>query len=249
MSYILEALKKSEYEREHGDVPGIQTDHHIHLVDDDQKKSWKKYVFIFVMSINLIFVVAWFYTEQSDVVISESQPGKSRTAIPEVTGKAVEQIAIKQVARIPEPAAMQDRPIIAEPNIPSLKQAMPGHPVEVSEKKLIDKQVKNAVSTKSPAREVKRSLIAEPEIDSRNVVRISQLPDSVQQRLPDLKYSGHLYSSNPLRRKLIINGRGMREGEWVSDNLQLDEITMSGAIFSYKEYYYRVELLRNWSAN
>ncbi len=249
MSYILEALKKSEYEREHGDVPGIQTDHHIHLVDDDQKKSWKKYVFIFVMSINLIFVVVWFYTEQSDVALSESQPEKRKTAIPKVTGKAVEQIAIKQVARIPEPATTQDKPIIAEPNIPPSKQSMPEHPVKVAEKKLIDKQVQKTASTKSPARAVKRSLIAGPETDSRNIVRISQLPDSVQRKLPDLKYSGHLYSSNPLRRKLIINGRGMREGEWVSDNLQLDEITMSGAIFAYKEYYYKVELLRNWSEN
>jgi len=252
VSYILEALKKSEHERERGGVPGLKTNHHSHSVDD-RKKSWWKYVLIFVISVNLVLVAALFYKEKYAVVTGDNLADKTKIALPDagmrttevqtkkIKEKSVRPVSsrvVKQIARIPEPESTQDQPV--QKKIQTIK---------TGRQKKSDFPVADGTPVKSITRAPEDRSAGEPSSDLRKVVRISQLPDSVQRNLPDLKYSGHLYSSNPLRRKLIINGRSMREGEWVNNNLQLDEITMDGAIFSYKEYYYQVELLRNWSVN
>ncbi|MCK4950848.1 MAG: general secretion pathway protein GspB [Gammaproteobacteria bacterium] len=257
MSYILEALKKSEHERERGGVPGLKTSHHSHSVDD-RKKSWWKYVLIFVISVNLVLVAALFYKEKYAVVTGDNLADKTKIALPDaemrttevqtekIKEKPVRPVAsrvVKQIATIPgperpEPESTQDQPVQKKiQTIKTDRQKKSGFPVA------------DGTPVKSITRAPEDRSAGEPSADLRNVMRISQLPDSVQRNLPDLKYSGHLYSSNPSRRKLIINGRSMKEGEWVNNNLQLDEITMDGAIFSYKEYYYQVELLRNWSVN
>lgn len=54
MSYILEALKKSDQERKRGDVPGLQT---VHIpLNVDQKTPRKLYVLIVVLLLLLAFV-------------------------------------------------------------------------------------------------------------------------------------------------------------------------------------------------
>lgn len=166
---------------------------------------------------------------------------QTKDTVGKATSPIVSQV-VKQIATIPEPEGVQDKSV-------QKKVAAKVQTIRASRPEKSGLSVADEIPAKGIVGATEGRPLAESKSDLRNVVRISQLPDSVQRNLPDLKYSGHLYSSNPLRRKLIINGRSMREGEWVNNNLQLDEITMDGAIFSYKEYYYQVELLRNWSVN
>ena len=53
MSYILDALKKSEQERGHGTAPGIQTTHSSSLNYYSNKSHWWPYALVFVIAINL----------------------------------------------------------------------------------------------------------------------------------------------------------------------------------------------------
>jgi len=62
---------------------------------------------------------------------------------------------------------------------------------------------------------------------------ISQLPASVLQGLPDIIISLHLYSKIPKRRKVVVNGKMVGEGDQV-DNLVVEEITPDGVIFGFQ---------------
>ncbi len=55
------------------------------------------------------------------------------------------------------------------------------------------------------------------------------LSGELRSRMPGLKMSMHFYARDPDRRLVRINGRLLREGAWLSDNLQLVEITPNGA--------------------
>ncbi|MFW2374444.1 MAG: general secretion pathway protein GspB [Gammaproteobacteria bacterium] len=57
MSYILEALKKSEQERQQGNVPGLQT-LPLQLQDSAQSSRWP-YVVIGMLALSLVFVLGW----------------------------------------------------------------------------------------------------------------------------------------------------------------------------------------------
>ena len=53
MSYILDALKKSEQERGHGGIPGVQTVHSSALSYSSKKTYWP-YILIAAVTLNLL---------------------------------------------------------------------------------------------------------------------------------------------------------------------------------------------------
>lgn len=60
-----------------------------------------------------------------------------------------------------------------------------------------------------------------------------QLSPSLQQQLPELAISLHLYSEKPERRKVSVDGRVMREKDRIGKDLILEEITPDGVIFNF----------------
>ena len=69
-----------------------------------------------------------------------------------------------------------------------------------------------------------------------NVLEFSQLPSEIRESLPDMAITGHIYSNNPTSRMVNINGSIIREREKVTGGLAVDEITMSGVIFTYQGF-------------
>ncbi len=67
-----------------------------------------------------------------------------------------------------------------------------------------------------------------------------ELPYEIQQKLPKIIFSVHLYAPDPARRMVKINGLMKRDGDEIVTGLVLDEITSTGAIFTFQEYRFRV---------
>ena len=70
-----------------------------------------------------------------------------------------------------------------------------------------------------------------PEARSRPVA--SGIPAALRGRMSSLTMSLHFYTEEPARRMVRIDNRIVREGQVVADQLVLEEITPSGAIFSF----------------
>ena len=75
--------------------------------------------------------------------------------------------------------------------------------------------------------------------EDRKVYSLNDLPPSVGQTLPDIAISGHSYSADPSSRIVFINGKTMREGQVVTGDLKLEQITSDGIILSYQGYRFR----------
>lgn len=69
----------------------------------------------------------------------------------------------------------------------------------------------------------------------RGIMHARQLPESMKRELPELNFSVHIYSANAASRMVKINGRNVRQGENVTQNLTLDEITRDGVIMTFKD--------------
>ena len=68
---------------------------------------------------------------------------------------------------------------------------------------------------------------------------LSELPPAVQQELPKMAISMHMYSGKPANRMASINDKTLHEGDELSPGLKLKEITADGMIFSYKGYRFK----------
>lgn len=66
-----------------------------------------------------------------------------------------------------------------------------------------------------------------------------QLPGGLQSELPQLTIAFHAYAARPADRRVMINGEMLRQGETFASGLRVDEITPDGVILGYKGFRFR----------
>lgn len=178
-------------------------------------------------------------SEMTSVVAAlgmESSPLKSSSPEPIKAPVADQPVEREQVAR--SELQPEVRPMVSEVKPePSVAVTEP-----VSE---IAKPVSNIVD-ESPAPEVlsteavPEAEVASAVVEPERVPHYRELPFDIQQEVEGVKFSVHLYSPNPARRLVKINGIVHREGSEISPGLVLDEVTQKGAIFTYRNYRFWV---------
>jgi general secretion pathway protein B len=221
MSYILDALKKSEQERGRGTAPSVQTMHSSSLNYHSSKTQLWPYILLAAVLVNLAALL-YFIMAKPEVSVSvdnqqsimEPQPVAMHTA--------------DRDKRQPVAAAARDQDdgetIIYKP------VSMPGAMQDtVTEAPL--------VSTGMTRHQEPQGLVMERE----------ELPPDVQQHIPLMEFSAHVYSSNPIQRSIVINGRFMEEGDRLTSDLLLDEITADGAIFNFQGQRFRQGVVSAWN--
>ena len=223
MSYILDALKKSEQERGHGTAPSVQTLHTTGSHHPASKNHMWPYILIAAIAVNLAALL-YFMLGDTDVASSAHAPqigavtAQNETEIPLVsaTRQAAEQAASEPAEEIVY------KPVLMPANArattkETLKPAeIPPTPVRVS--------------------------TPEPAVPQRD-----ELPAEIQQHIPIMEFSAHVYSSNPLHRSIVINGRFMEEGDMFASDLLLSEITPKGAIFDYQGQLFHQNVVSAWN--
>ncbi|MBU2897231.1 general secretion pathway protein GspB [Vibrio hepatarius] len=67
-----------------------------------------------------------------------------------------------------------------------------------------------------------------------------------QGKLPPLDFQTHVYSSNPDKRWAKINGTEYREGDWISEDIQLQNIESQYSVISFNGLEIQVPALYDW---
>jgi len=229
MSYILDALKKSEQQRGHGTVPGVQTMHSSSLNYRQDKKSYWPYILIVAVILNLVAII-YFFT------------GKNETPdiINTVVDHDTEELNISNTVQTMAPEEDNNQtaitPIIENTKIK--EQAIA--PQVITPKPANSQSAVASNKTKSPATK------SHAEETYTEIIDFYDLPASIKQQLPTITISAHVYSSNPLQRSIVINNNFMEEGKYVLDDLILHEITKDGAIFNYKGTLFNYGVVSGW---
>lgn len=211
MSYILEALKKSQQERGRGQVPDIQTLHQSVATPELVAPRWPYWALV-ISLLALAFLLGWLRPWSSPEVPVTS------AAIPPETPAAV-------VMSEPEP--VQDTAVTPQP-------VEPAPPVV-------------AAQTSAAQAETPPVAAAHQDVDPNTLLDISQLPSMLQQAIPQMQFSGHVYSNSPQQRSVIINGHFLSEGDELMPGMKLLQITPDSVIFDYQGQKFRVAVLHDWS--
>jgi len=204
MSYILEALKKSEHERKQGHVPNLQTVH-VPVAPAHNHSSWP-YVIIVLLLLCLLLVLGWMGFQDRGAVSEPVPADPVDSVVPPIVNRQ----------------APSKEPVLAE-TLPAInKETLDADPV---------------LTGRSSG----------PQNNNDNIPDLVELPSLIQQAIPQLNFAGHVYSSNPLQRSVIINGASMSEGDRVIDGLILREINQKGVVLSYRGQLFRMQVLQDWS--
>ena len=74
--------------------------------------------------------------------------------------------------------------------------------------------------------------------DAARLLTLAELPADVQRELPKLAISGGVYSPTPAQRLLIVNGQVLNEGVEAAPGVLLEQIRPKTAVFNFRGYRY-----------
>ena len=212
MSYILDALRRADSERERGTVPGLHAQTiALDAADADSERSappWP-WIVVGVLALALVALLAW-HLLTSDA----APPPPPPIAQPTPVTPAPVAVAAAPVA---PPVVTAEKPVFAP-------TALPPEPVA-------PKAAAPLVRVETPA--------SAPAAEA-HVYTLNELPDNIRRELPAITIGGSIDSANAANRMLIINGQLFHEGDKLAADLSLEQIKLKAAVLKYKGYRYSV---------
>jgi general secretion pathway protein B len=265
MSYILDALRRADAERERGAVPGLSSQQHAYVEDDAAKPRRPRALLwaVVALAAALVLALAWNFvgrtpTPRPVVEGSVSAPPPA-TAVPAPTPlpaplPAPVPAAPPQAAALPSTAGETES---AAP--PPAARAAARHAAEpkrvrrsAESESGTQPSALNANATTAKAADTKTAertgRATEPKITDKapraqgdaRVYQQSELPEDVRRDLPKIVIGGSSYSGDAASRMVMVNGQIFHEGDQLAPQLVLERIRPKSAVFSYKGYRYEV---------
>lgn len=210
MSYILDALKKADAERERAAVPGLHTEA-TPLADDALPKTLSVTtlaVGVAALALAALGVMGWQLWQHAAPPAPAPVPAPPSSPPPMMMTPPMQPPASQPMSA---PSQAQPSP---PPATDSVKQSPPQQPA----------------ASRPPSTPKSTT----PATTGTPILRLNELPEEVRRTLPNMVFGGAMYSDVPSKRMLIINGGVFHEGDQPMSGLSLDEIRLKSAVFSYQ---------------
>ena len=225
MSYILEALKKSDQQRQRGVTPKLP-------IGQEATAAAKHFSSVHFAVIAAVLLCA-------GIAIGWLHPWQATQPV-----NAIEPTAGLPIAERVAPAASSDqsgmpRKIeqkISTPETVAVVQAAPPKPDTSS---FANVSASASAVIAAPVLAQKKHTNPTDVPQQQKAISFAELPMTLQQEIPALAIQLHSYSSNPANSLVSINSRMMKEGDALMPGLKLEQITPDGVILSYKGYRFQ----------
>lgn len=219
MSYILEALKKSEQERQIGHVPDISV---VQETPHPSAPRWPRWLLAaLLLNALLLMAIAWRPWEMH----KERQIDKSATPI--AAPPVATQPETQHTNTDPSPAEGRASPPVDSAQVGTTPAALPA-------------PVTQMPLPAPPSEHLVQDRVAS-EIEPELPPRWQDLPLEERNNLPLPHIDVHVFAREPARRFVLINLRKYQEGDTVEGGATLEAILADGIVLSYQGQRYRVD--------
>jgi general secretion pathway protein B len=209
MSFILDALKKSESERQRQAGPALLE---MRIVRPSRRLPvWA--VVVGVLLIISVGVLAWLALRPSTA---------PATAPAAVAGTAAPASAAQTPAGAPAAAPAQAPATVAAAPVPAAPTVQA--PAQASAPPADSNPADTEPAVAPPASAARESA------ETANLRNYAELGGS----LPELRLDLHVYATNPAERYAFINMHKVREGDVTPEGMQVKEITREGVVLEYR---------------
>ena len=268
MSYILDALKRADAERERGAVPGLHAQPAaLPLPDEPGSAALPPWAWgLGGLGLAVVAMLAWSLWRDDPAPAAPPSPPPQTTASaqaqtpPAPTGlmppqqadrlpqgearPAAREQAPAPQARAPQQREARDdeRPAMAE-EPPARQAAKPTGEPAANDSARASTHTTPRTAPAADAETTTSPATPAPDITAPptpRVLTLHELPDHVRRQLPNLVIGGAMYSENPANRMLVINSQLFHEGDKLGQDLTLEEIKLKSAVLRFQRWRYSV---------
>jgi general secretion pathway protein B len=221
MSYILDALKKADAERERRGVPGLHAQA-AGLAGEERRSGGLLRWAAGAGALLLVAALAWWW-----VGVRDAAPVPP-TATPSAPTAPAPQAPVAQAPAVQTPvvqAPVMQAPVMQAPATqtpPDAAVAPPRVIVPPAPPALVPSPAQAPPATAASAARSER------------VVALAQLSPELRRQLPPLTVSGAMYAPQPAARLIFINGQVFREGDTLTEGLVLERIGPASSVLSLR---------------
>ncbi|MFV2058194.1 MAG: general secretion pathway protein GspB [Thiohalomonadales bacterium] len=265
MSYILDALKKSELKRNGEELPSWDTEDVAAVATESTRRSSASLWALLALIPVLFFLIYWVFFQPSEEAGIATQDRTTTLITPGVAQADANSGNISDVD-VSEGQDSRSESIADEVTKPTSKNptgnkkrktnlqafyAAQGGAKKLAQKPASIKRRPSVIFSDvpldmDPANKPRQKASQQIIAAGKNVVTIFELPQHIQKKIPGLIFSGHVYSSDSKKRHIMINGQKIREGDAAEPGIVVDKINAQGAIFKFKGWRFSLNALEDW---
>lgn len=221
MSFILDALRKSEHERQRHSGPLLAA------APGTSRTARTPWIFVglgFLLALNLVGLVAFWIWRETRETASLTPPRGSPPSV----------VAVDPATRSPAPATVPERLIrpLTDEAIETGPELPPAAAPAAPEPELLPEAP--AGRTTMGAATVPPAGATRPAADPAGVPTLDELGPSATAGLPVLNLDLHVYLPDPSRRFVFINGTRYAEGAALKEGPIVERITRDGAVLNHR---------------
>ena len=223
MSFILDALRKSEHERQRSAAPGLS---HVPFATPRRElPRWALLVIGVLAAAVLLLGGAWWQSQRSVSAPAASSPTPVTVPVASTppTAAAPAPVAAPTIATPPPAAAPTTIAIAAPVQQPAVVSASTSLPRDSESEAALDERTQSLASA---AIVTKRPAPTGPTLPSAASLQAQGI------NVPALKLELHAYSDKPAERFVFINGRKYKEGERLAEGPDVVIIEPNGVVLS-----------------
>lgn len=249
MSYILDALKKSEQSRQATAPPSIEP--------EPVAASFNKFatperlsIIVLLFVVLVLGVYLWLSAEPSlpSVDIEPIRPveieepplarvepeslGPENLVSPVEPSIAPDQADITELYASQSTPEPDSRPALPKSEVKPLPQAIV-EPIVAAETTPIDVALPEPVNTIKPKPKA-------------SIPFIRDIDWSIKDKVPSIDYSAHIYAPGARKGFVILNGAKKHEGDRLSQGIYVEKIEEDAVVLSYEGLIFKLPAMKSW---
>ncbi len=237
MSYILDALKRADAERERGAVPGLHAQQNAALAAPAPARSRLRLWLISgaVLTLSAVTAGLWLWRGPS----SDASLASVQLALITSVANSPNAVPLASPAPVPIPAPAPVAPLTPTP-VP-VAAAAPVTTAPVAVTPVIAATTRTSASKPdipTPATGAQTAVAAPAAAPP--VPLLSELPEDVRRLIPTLTITGAVYSETPGQRLLLVNNLVLNQGGLLAPELSVEEIRPKSAVFNFRGTRFRL---------
>ena len=242
MSYILDALKRAEAERERGAVPGLHSQQMARTAAEPTggvRRTVGRWVAGSSLALVVLAAVVWFWpapAPQAPVSVPFATAPVAPNPLPSLPAPAAPATLAPAAPKV-EPKALPAQVSVATPANMSTAATTP---VSASVPAPVSAPVNAGLPRPLPAAsKATVSVAAIPAAPATQAVApkvapLSELPEELRRQVPSLVITGVVYSDSPSQSLLLVNKLVLTQGNLAAPEVMLERIHLHHAVFSFK---------------
>lgn len=244
-------------------MAALKQQHHVTPAQAEPDNFWRKLALVLALLLAIssgALVAYWLLPQLKPVnttevdILTPAEPAAILAALNSAETKAAAQVAVQNLsAGLAEAITPAAQPVQEQFDLPPPVATVTAGSVAAEPQPMtqsvteVSAELQDKFASALKATETATSTVSAPKpVNSAPAPDITKLDAAVQRLIPPLRFDAHVYATVATQRWVKVNGKTLQEGQWVTADIQIKEITPQFVLLQLGQQLFSMPALSAW---